>query len=87
MRFARIAAAVAVFACALHAGGIAQAEDIRLRIASGHPPVQTYVNLMTTYFVPEVTKRVAARTKHKVEFVEAYGGSIVKVADVLEGVQ
>ncbi len=62
-------------------------EDIKLRIASGHPVVQTYVNLLSTFFVPEVTKRVAARTKHKIEFIEAYGGSIVKVADVLEGVQ
>ena len=62
-------------------------ETIRLRIASGHPAVNTYVNLMQNFFVPEVTKRVAARTKHKVEFVEGYGGSMVKVADTLEGVQ
>lgn len=62
-------------------------ETIRLRIASGHPPVNTYVNLMQNFFVPEVTKRVAARTKHKVEFVEGYGGAMVKVADTLEGVQ
>jgi C4-dicarboxylate-binding protein DctP len=34
-----------------------------------------------------VTKRVAARTKHKVEFIEGYGGAMVKVADTLEGVQ
>jgi C4-dicarboxylate-binding protein DctP len=65
----------------------ASAEDIRLRIASGHPAVNTYVNLMQTFFVPEVTKRVAERTKHKVEFIEGYGGSMVKVADTLEGVQ
>ena len=65
----------------------AQAEDIKLRIASGHPTANTYVHLMNTFFVPEVTKRVAARTKHKVEFIEGYGGSIVKVADTLEGVQ
>ena len=65
----------------------ALADDIKLRIASGHPTVNTYVNLMQSFFVPEVTKRVAARTKHKVEFVEGYGGSIVKVADTLEGVQ
>jgi len=64
-----------------------RADDITLRIASGHPPVQTYVNLITTFFVPEVEKRVAAKTKHKVKFIEAYGGSMVKVADVLEGVQ
>jgi TRAP-type C4-dicarboxylate transport system substrate-binding protein len=65
----------------------ASAEDIKLRIASGHPAANTYVNLMQNFFVPEVTKRVAARTAHKIEFVEGYGGSMVKVADTLEGVQ
>ncbi len=62
-------------------------EVIRLRIASGHPPANTYVNLMQNFFVPEVTKRVAAKTKYKIEFVEGYGGAMVKVADTLEGVQ
>jgi hypothetical protein len=62
----------------------ARADDIKLRIASGHPAVNTYVNLMQSFFVPEVTKRVAERTKHKVEFIEGYGGSMVKVADTLE---
>ena len=42
---------------------------------------------MQNFFVPEVTKRVAEKTKHKVEFVEGYGGAMVKVADTLEGVQ
>jgi TRAP-type C4-dicarboxylate transport system substrate-binding protein len=60
---------------------------IKLRIASGHPTANTYVALMQDFFVPEVTKRVAAKTKYKVEFVEGYGGSMVKVADTLEGVQ
>ena len=73
-------------ACALPALSVT-AEDIKLRIASGHPPANTYVNLMQSFFVPEVTKRIAARTKHKVEFVEGYGGAMVKVADTLEGVQ
>ncbi len=78
-----------VLAGAIAALGLsaAHAENIRLRIASGHPAVNTYVNLMQTFFVPEVTKRVAARTQHKIEFVEGYGGSMVKVADTLEGVQ
>ena len=67
--------------------GSAQAEEIKLRIASGHPAANTYVNLMQNFFVPEVTKRVAARTSHKVEFIESYGGATVKVADTLEGVQ
>jgi len=64
-----------------------QAENIKLRIASGHPAVNTYVNLMQNFFVPEVTKRVGQRTSHKIEFVEGYGGAMVKVADTLEGVQ
>jgi C4-dicarboxylate-binding protein DctP len=76
-----------VMAVAAATWGTAHAEDIRLRIASGHPAANTYVNLMQTFFVPEVTKRVAARTQHKVEFVEAYGGAMVKTADTLEGVQ
>jgi C4-dicarboxylate-binding protein DctP len=78
-----LASALAV---ALASGG-AIADDIKLRIASGHPAVNTYVNLMQNFFVPEVTKRVAARTKHKIEFIEGYGGSMVKTAETLEGVQ
>jgi TRAP-type C4-dicarboxylate transport system substrate-binding protein len=77
-------AAVALLAAGASAGA---QETIRLRIASGHPPPTPYVNLITTFFVPEVAKRVAAKTKYKIEFVEGYGGSMVKVADTLEGVQ
>jgi C4-dicarboxylate-binding protein DctP len=81
---AKLCAAAAVIG--LSTASFAQ-ETIRLRIASGHPPPTPYVHLLTTFFVPEVTKRVAERTKHKVEFVEGYGGAMVKVADTLEGVQ
>ncbi len=87
MRMTRTGVAAALFGCALLAARPAAAEDIRLRIASGHPPANTYVALMQNFFVPEVTKRVAARTKHKVQFIESYGGATVKVADTLEGVQ
>jgi len=75
------------FCFALFAHGNAHAENIRLRIASGHPSANAYVNLMQNFFVPEVTRRVKEKTSHTVEFVEGYGGSMVKVADTLEGVQ
>jgi TRAP-type C4-dicarboxylate transport system substrate-binding protein len=84
---------IRTFACALALACVtafassASAETFRLRIASGHPPANTYVYLLQNFFVPEVTKRVAERTKHKVNFVEGYGGSMVKVAETLEGVQ
>jgi TRAP-type C4-dicarboxylate transport system substrate-binding protein len=78
---------VLAIAGAAATSGVQAQEVIRLRIASGHPTANTYVALMQNFFVPEVTKRVAAKTKYKVEFVEGYGGSMVKVADTLEGVQ
>jgi TRAP-type C4-dicarboxylate transport system substrate-binding protein len=79
--------ALAVAATASFGVAASAQETIRLRIASGHPAVNTYVKLMQSFFVPEVTQRVAARTKHKVEFVEGYGGAMVKLFDTLEGVQ
>ncbi len=88
MKLFRVGAAFAAAGVALALSvPVPAAEPIKLRIASGHPPANTYVHLMQSFFVPEVTKRVAARTKHKVEFIEGYGGAMVKVADTLEGVQ
>ena len=68
-------------------GGAAMADDITLRIGSGHPPGVVYAGLMINYFQPEFKKRVEERTDHTINFVEGYSGSIVKVTEVLEGVQ
>lgn len=87
MTFRKLVLICAVALVAMTATRASAQETIRLRIASGHPAVNTYVNLMQNFFVPEVTKRVAEKTKYKMEFVEGYGGSMVKVADTLEGVQ
>jgi len=66
---------------------VAMAEEITLRIGSGHPPGVVYADLMMQYFEPELKKRVEERTDHTINFVEGYSGSIVKVTEVLEGVQ
>ena len=79
--------ATAGLAAAAFALTPAYAETIKLRIASGHPPGVVYAGLMKDYFQPELKKRVEARTKHKIEWVEGYSGSIVKVTETLEGVQ
>ena len=92
-RQALLSAAVAASAIGLLAGGFvgtassARAETITLRIASGHPPAVVYAGLMQSYFQPELKKRVEERTEHKINWVEGYSGSIVKVYEVLEGVQ
>ncbi len=66
---------------------VAQAETIKLRIASGHPPGVVYAGLMKDFFQVELKKQVEAKTKHKIEWTEGYSGSIVKVTEVFEGVQ
>ncbi len=63
------------------------ADDITLRIGSGHPPAVVYAGLMKDFFQPELKKRVEERTDHTINFVEGYSGSIVKVNETLEGVQ
>lgn len=68
-------------------GTSAVAEEITLRIGSGHPPGVVYAGLMIDYFQPELKRRVEERTDHTINFVEGYSGSIVKVTEVLEGVQ
>ena len=65
----------------------ASADTINIRIASGHPPTVVYAGLMKNFFQPELKKAVEAKTKYKVNFIEGYSGSIVKVFDTLEGVQ
>ena len=65
----------------------AQADTFRLRIATGHPPAVVYAGQMKDYFQPELKKRVESKTKHKIEWVEGYGGSIVKVYETLGGVR
>lgn len=66
----------------------ADAESFTLRIGSGHPSAPlVYVNELEKFFVPEVVKRVKERTKHTVEFTEAYGGSIAKVNETVTAVE
>jgi len=65
----------------------ARADEIALRIGAGHPVVQAYVTMAKEFFVPEISKRVAERTKHTIRWTEAYGGAVAKLPEVLEAVQ
>ena len=57
--------------------GAAMADTFRLSIGSGHPAdAAVWITAMRDFFAPEVAKRVAARTGHKIEWVSAYGGSV-----------
>jgi TRAP-type C4-dicarboxylate transport system substrate-binding protein len=65
----------------------ASAETITLRIASGHAPAVVYAGLMRDYFQPELKRRVEERTDYNINWVEGYGGAIVRVAETLTGVR
>jgi TRAP-type C4-dicarboxylate transport system substrate-binding protein len=66
----------------------AVADSFTLRIAAGHPSAPlASVNQLNKTFVPNVTKRVAAETEHKVRFIEGYGGTIANLFEVLESTQ
>ncbi|MEQ1658041.1 MAG: C4-dicarboxylate TRAP transporter substrate-binding protein [Hylemonella sp.] len=67
----------------------AQADQtFKLTIASSHPTTLPWVGLMSTLFVPEVNKRVAALGKgYKIEWREAYGGQLYKMNATLTSVE
>jgi len=66
----------------------ADAETFTLRIGSGHPSgPSVYVNLVETFFVPEVTERVANETDHEINFIEGYDGTMAGVSETLEAVR
>ncbi|MCF8478227.1 MAG: C4-dicarboxylate TRAP transporter substrate-binding protein [Pseudolabrys sp.] len=84
-QFAATAAALAL--AALAGAGNAQAKTIKLSIAAGHPVTSVWVGSMHDFFVPQVTERVAKETGDKIEWNEAWGGSVCKLGECLEAVE
>ena len=66
----------------------AAAETFRLTIGAGHPvDASAWITSMRDYLQVEVKKQVEAKTPHKIEWVEAYGGSVAKLGEVLEAIE
>jgi TRAP-type C4-dicarboxylate transport system substrate-binding protein len=77
-----------VTAAAWMAPGTTSAETFRLTIGAGHPvPAASWVAPMKSFLEVEVKKRVEQKTPHKIEWVEAYGGSVAKLGEVLEAIE
>jgi len=68
--------------------GATFAKTFRLVIGAGHPvDAAVWITPMRDFMQVEIKKRVEAETKHKIEWVEAYGGSLAKLGEVLEAVE
>ena len=71
--------------------GSVQADDdttIKLTVASSQPTTLAWVGAMHTLVVPQLDARLAARgSPYRIRWTEAYGGSLYKYGETLEGIQ
>jgi len=74
-------------AVALAAPSVARAQQsIRITIASSHPLGNIFIGMMKSVFQTEVEKRLAP-TKYRVQWREAYGGTLYKFQETLKAVK
>jgi TRAP-type C4-dicarboxylate transport system substrate-binding protein len=62
-------------------------ETIKMVAIDGYPAKAMWVKEFSNFFIPEVDKRLAKNGNYKIEWQEAYGGTIVKPKGVLEGIK
>ncbi len=83
-----LAAATVAVAAALSASAPASAQEtIQLTAVDGYPPKALQVRTFIEYFIPEVDKRLAVSNKYKIRWNQAFAGQIVKVRNVLPGIE
>ncbi len=81
-------AAAATFALGATARADGLDTTIELTVGSSQPTTLAWVGAMHTLVVPELDRRLAARgAPYEIRWTEAYGGSLYKYGETLEGVQ
>ena len=85
----KLSKALAIWAVCLMASGIAaSAENFKLTAGSSHPPFLPWVEVITKHVVPETNKRLEAMgSDNRIEWTEAYAGSLFNAFNALEGVE
>ena len=62
-------------------------KTIKMVAIDGYPAKAMWVKEFSNFFIPEVNKRLAKTGNYKIDWQEAYGGTIVKPKGVLEGIK
>lgn len=62
-------------------------ENIRMTMAAGFPPIFLWVKLLRDSFMTSVDAELAKTGKYKMEWTEAYGGTLAKIGSELETMQ
>jgi TRAP-type C4-dicarboxylate transport system substrate-binding protein len=79
--------AVLVGSLAFASTDTVSAATFRLKIGAGHPVGSVWIASIRDYFMPQATERIAKETGHKIEWTEAWGGSVCKLGECLEAVE
>lgn len=88
LKAATMAAAITTALAAAAFSGAVQAQTVKLTVAGGSPPTVTPARITKEFFVPEVSKRLAASgNPFKIEWTEAYSQTLVKFTETLEAVE
>jgi len=78
------AAVVAAVVASVFSASV-QADQINIRMGSGHPiGLLAYTGTASNFFAPELKKRIEERTDHTVQVLELHSGQVAKVTEVLE---
>ena len=80
--FLPAALAVAAFAAPADA-----TETIKMTISSGHPIIFPWIKHLHETFVPTINAELAKTGKYKIDWTEAYGGTLAKLGSELETVE
>jgi TRAP-type C4-dicarboxylate transport system substrate-binding protein len=83
----RYALATAIAALLCIGDSTANATTFKLKIGAGHPPAGLWIATLRDVFMPRVAERVARETSHKIEWTEAFGGSVCKLGECLEAIE
>jgi TRAP-type transport system periplasmic protein len=81
-----IVAAFAALACGSAASALAQ-DVIKLTAAAGHPPIFLWVKHIRETFMATVDAELAKTGKHRIQWNEAYGGTLAKIGSEAETMQ
>ncbi|MBI3434841.1 MAG: C4-dicarboxylate TRAP transporter substrate-binding protein [Proteobacteria bacterium] len=89
MRITKAPTVCAIAVLLASSGAFAQHKEINLTVAAGQPTrAMKPLALVSEFFIPEVEKRIkAAGLDIKINWKEAYAGSLLKPTFVLKGVQ
>lgn len=62
-------------------------EVIDITLIDGYPSRAMWVAELSNFFIPEIDRRLAETGNYTINWQESYGGSIVKVKGVLDGIK